>query len=150
MRKTSLAGIALIKRSEGLRLTSYKDIGGVLTIGWGHTGPDVLPNMKITQAMAEVLFKGDLEKAERAVSDLVTVPILQGHFDALVDFTFNLGAGALKSSTLLRLLNGQDYTGAGHQLIKWVYASGEVQPGLLRRRTDARNLWFSTAFNATF
>lgn len=150
MRKTSLAGIALIKRSEGLRLVAYKDLGptGILTIGWGHTGPDVRPTMKITEAQAEVLFRADLEEAERAVRDLVKVPILQGQFDALVDFVFNLGAKALAGSTLLRMLNKQDYTDAGHQLIKWVYAGGQVQPGLLRRRTDARNLWFSPNFNA--
>jgi lysozyme len=143
MRKCSAAGIDLIKRSEGLRLTSYRCPAGVLTIGYGHTGPDVPPGLTITPDYADALFRGDLERAERAVNDLVTVPLLQGQFDALCDFVFNLGENALRKSTLLKMLNRQDYTSAGHQLIKWVYVKGEVSKGLLRRRTDARDLWFS-------
>src|SRR5271165_5063255 len=97
----SEAGLELTKRFEGLRLKAYQDDGGVWTIGYGHTGKDVKPRMTITEAKADDLLRSDVHTAVDAVSRLVTVPLTQGQFDALVDFVFNLGPTKFAGSTLL-------------------------------------------------
>ncbi|RJG10929.1 lysozyme [Pseudomonas cavernicola] len=135
------AGLALIQDFEGLRLTTYRDSVGVLTIGWGHTGPDVVQGMAIDRAEAERLLRDDLHDAERAIQRLVTVPLKQHQFDALVSFTFNLGSGNLQGSTLLRKLNAKDYTGAGSEFSRWNKAGGRVLSGLIRRRAAERALF---------
>jgi lysozyme len=90
--------------------------------------------MTCTQEQAEQWLQEDIQSAADAVNRLVTVELTQQEFDALVDFTFNLGAGNLQSSTLLRLLNSGDYTGAAGEFDKWDRAGGQVLAGLLRRR----------------
>lgn len=132
--KTSPNGRALIRKAEGDRLTAYYCPAGVLTIGVGHTGPDVKPGMTITQAQSDALLSADLAKFEAAVSRNVKVPLTQNQFDALVSFTYNLGEGALRSSTLLRMLNAGDYTGAAAQFARWDKAGGKVLAGLTKRR----------------
>lgn len=134
--KTSQKGVDLIKSFEGLRTTAYQDAVGVWTIGYGHTGPDVKPGMKITKAKAESLLRQDLGKFENAVQRNVKVPLTQGQFDALVSFTYNLGEGNLKNSTLLKKLNQGDYAGAQAEFGKWTYAGGKELPGLVRRRKE--------------
>ena len=101
----------MLKRSEGLRLTAYRDVAGLLTIGYGHkvVPPAVFDN-GITEATADAILANDVEAAEGAVTRLVKVPLTQGQFDALVDFTFNLGAGRLADSTLLVDLNAAGMT----------------------------------------
>jgi lysozyme len=131
--KTSQAGIDLIKKFEGLRLEAYEDVVGVWTIGYGHTG-DVQPWETLTEAEAEMLLVGDLEETEEGVERLVTVDLDQNEFDALVSFAFNVGLGALKSSTLLKLLNSGNRTGAAAQFKRWDKAGGKVYAGLSRRR----------------
>lgn len=132
------AGLALTKSFEGLRLTAYQDVAGVLTIGYGHTGPDVKPGMTITEAEADVLLRADVEEAVATVNRVVTVLISQNQFDALVDFCFNAGSGNFLRSTLLRKLNAGDAAGAAAQFALWNHAGGEVVPGLtLRRRAEA-------------
>ena len=115
-RKTATKGIDLIKEFEGCRLTAYKCPAGVWTIGFGHTGTVdgklIGKGMTITAAKATELLKKDLAEFEAAVNGCVTVPITQNMFDALVSFSFNVGAGALRRSTLLRKLNAKDYEGA--------------------------------------
>ena len=98
-----------IKNHEGLRLTAYKDGGGVWTIGYGHTGSDVREGLTIPLSEAERLLTRDLRVAEGHVNDAVKVKLTQNQFDALVSFTYNLGGGAFRSSTLLKLLNAGDY-----------------------------------------
>ncbi len=137
----SQSGLNLIKSFEGLRLTAYRDPGGVLTIGYGHTGSDVKPGEHITQARAEALLRSDTGWAQAAVRRDVKVPLTQGQFDALTSFTFNLGAGALGSSTLLKKLNAHDYAGAQKEFGKWVHAGGQVLPGLVRRRAAEAKLF---------
>jgi lysozyme len=90
--------------------------------------------MTCTQEQAEQWLQEDVQSAADAVNRLVTVELTQQEFDALVDFTFNLGAGNLQRSTLLRLLNSGDYTGAAAEFQKWDKAGGQVLAGLLRRR----------------
>jgi lysozyme len=132
--------IDLVKASEGLRLQTYRDSVGVPTIGYGHTR-GVRPGMSITTAQAEQFLVDDLDEAADAVRKLVTVPLTQGQFDALCDFVFNLGAGRLAGSTLLRMLNLGDYGAAGAQLRFWIMAGGVALPGLIKRRAAELALW---------
>jgi lysozyme len=138
--KISQVGINLIKSFEGCILHEYKDAVGVPTIGYGHTG-GVRPNQTITQQQAEELLKQDLEKFEKGVTDLVKVPLNQYQFDALVSFSFNVGLGALQTSTLLKKLNAKDYSGASKEFDKWVHAGGDVLRGLVSRRDAEQSLF---------
>lgn len=127
-------GLKLTEQFEGLRLSAYQDQVGVWTIGYGHTGADVTPDLTITQAQAEQLLLDDVGSASKCVNGCVTVALTQDEFNALVDFVFNLGAGAFQGSTLLRDLNGGDFAGAAAQFDAWDHAGGAVVAGLLRRR----------------
>lgn len=127
-------GINLVELSEGVRLTAYRDDVGVLTIGYGHTGPDVYEGQTITKMEADQLLMHDVRSAERDVHAMVKVPLNQPKYDALVDFVFNLGGPALHGSTLLRLLNAGDYAGADAEFKKWDHAGGKVLAGLTKRR----------------
>jgi lysozyme len=129
------AGLVLTRSFEGLRLTAYRDCAFVITIGYGHTGPDVHEGQTITEPEAEALLRRDLQKAVDTVNQLVAVrPLTQGQFDACCDFVFNLGAGSwMRSDLRFRLLRG-DFEGAAQQFGKWVYAGGKVEPGLVKRR----------------
>src|SRR6476661_9330104 len=116
--KISDKGLALIKASEGLRLTAYRCPAGVLTLGYGSTGPHVKQGMVITEAEAEDLLRKDVARFEDGVSHIVGT-CTQGQFDALVSFAFNLGIGALMSSTLLKRHKAKDYKGAAEQFLRW-------------------------------
>jgi len=140
-RSYSAAGYELTRRFEGLRLTAYQDIGGVWTIGYGHTGPEVVGGMTITEAEAELLLGHDVARAAACVESEVAVALSQGQFDALVDFVFNLGCGALRGSTLLRRVNAGEFALAAAEFSRWVYAGGAVVPGLLTRRLGERELF---------
>lgn len=140
----SQSAIDLIKAAEGLRLTAYRDSVGVLTIGYGSTG-GIKPGQTITPEQAEAMLVDDLDEAADAVRKLVTVPLTQGQFDALCSFVFNLGAGRLRDSTLLRLLNQGKYGEAAAQFRFWVMAGGEPLPGLVKRRAAERALFEGAA-----
>jgi lysozyme len=127
-------GLALTEQFEGCRLTAYQDQVGVWTIGYGHTGPDVTPQLTITQDQAQDLLVQDVSSAAACVNNVVTLQLSQDEFDALVDFVFNLGVGAFTGSTLLRDLNAGDLTAAAAQFDLWDHAGGAVVAGLLRRR----------------
>ena len=138
----SAAGLDLIERSEGFRGQVYIDVAGFRTIGYGHrVTPEEAFSEGIDEAHAAVLLAGDVRKAEETVGKLVRVALTQGQFDALVDFCFNLGAGRLAASTLLRELNASRYDAAGEQLLYWVYAGGEANAGLKVRRAAEFELW---------
>ena len=138
----SQPGIDALKRREGLRLLAYFDGGGVLTIGYGHT-KNVYSGQSITPARAEQLLREDLTEFEKTINNAVTVPLTQSQYDALVSFSFNVGSGAFRSSTLLRLLNGGDYTGASDQLNRWKFDNGVIVAGLLNRRVDEINQFWA-------
>ena len=137
MRHVTEAGLDLIKRFEGFSPTMYICPAGYPTIGYGHV---VLAHEQeqfatgITQAEATELLRKDVRIAERAVLRLISVPLTDGQFDALVSFTFNLGAAALQRSTLRRKVNRGEYEGVPAELMKWVWAAGKKLPGLVRRR----------------
>ncbi len=131
--KTSQEGIELIKKFEGLELEAYRCAADVLTIGYGHT-EGVKEGDTIEAAEAEQILKNDLCIYEEAVENAVTAPLSQHQFDALVAWTFNLGAGNLSSSTMLRVLNEGKYEEVPHQMKRWNKAGGQVLEGLVRRR----------------
>lgn len=131
--RTGRDGVELIRHFEGCRFDAYLCPAGVWTIGYGHTA-DVKEGDSIDQEAAEAFLIEDLEKFEQAVMRLVEVPLTQQQFDALVSWTFNLGAGNLAESTLLRKLNNYQYAEVPEQMMRWVRAGGQVLDGLVRRR----------------
>lgn len=139
-RRINAEGLQLIKDSEGCRLTAYKDAVGVLTIGYGSTGPHVKPGMTITQDQAEDLLRDDLKRFEDAVADYCEVASDNQHA-AMVSLAFNVGAENFRTSTLRRLHNEGDYAGAQAQFARWNKAGGRVLPGLVTRRAREAALY---------
>lgn len=138
----SVTGLELLKRSEGFRDRTYMDVNGIPTIGYGHRllHPESFPD-GIGESQAADILACDVRDAEQAVERLVKVPLMQGQFDALADFCFNLGAGRLASSTLLKVLNGGRYDDAAEQLLRWDRAAGQENAGLKTRREAEVALW---------
>ena len=142
MLKLSTQGMNHIKKWEGLRLQAYRCPAGVWTIGYGHTGPDVKPKLVITEEKAYDLLDKDTDIAENAVNQNVKVRVTQIQFDALVSFVFNVGVGAFKASTLLRMLNQGKFNQVPTQMKRWVYdGNGKAIPGLVRRRKEEAEMW---------
>lgn len=144
--QVSADGLDLIKKSEGFRGQVYRDVAGFPTIGYGHLikPGETFPN-GITEPQAAAILSSDVQEAEQAVARLVKVALTQGQFDALVDFCFNLGAGRLASSTLLRDLNAGNHNSAAAQLLSWDHAGGVVVSGLKARREAELLLWNSSS-----
>lgn len=138
------AGFALTRQFEGLRLAAYQDQVGVWTIGYGHTGREVHGGMVITADQADTLLHSDVAGAVACVNRAVTANIFQQHFDALVDFTFNLGSASLLGSTLLRHVNAGEFDLAAPQFLLWDHAGGVVVQGLMARRKAEMTLFQST------
>jgi len=137
---TSGEGASLIKKFEGCKLEAYRCAAGVWTIGYGHT-KEVAEGDVISQFDAEDLLTYDLQEFEAYVLDYVSVPLKQNEFDALVSWTFNLGSGNLRSSTLLKKLNDHKYKEVPTEIRRWNKAAGKVLDGLVRRR-EAESLLF--------
>lgn len=131
-----------IKSKEGFSATPFDDYGK-LTIGYGHRGDDVKPGMVWTREHAERVLREDVEAKAEAVRRYIVAPLSQGEFDALVSFTYNLGAGNLQNSTLRRKLNDGDYKGAAEEFSRWVYAGGEVLAGLVERREAEKQIFLA-------
>jgi lysozyme len=138
----SAAGLDLLKRSEGFRSRTYLDVAGFATIGYGHRilASQCFPN-GIAEAQAAQILASDVRSAEQAVLRLVRVALTQSQFDALVDFCFNLGAGKLAASTLLKELNAGQYDAAQEQLLRWDRAGSQEIAGLKARREAEFQLW---------
>lgn len=142
-------GLDLIKQWEGFREEAYLDGGGVWTVGYGHTSDQALKVSKgtrVSEEAAEELLLYDISEASTAVGVYVTVPLTAHQRDSLISFVFNVGAGAFKSSTLLRLLNQGDYDAVPVQLLRWVFDNGERVTGLANRRTAEAALWNRGSF----
>ena len=134
-------GISLLKEFEGFRSHAYEDAVGVWTIGYGHT-KGVKPNDIISAAQGDKMLSDELTEYENYVSALVTVPLHQHQFDALVSWTYNLGPTNLKNSTLLKKLNEGKYDEVPDQIRRWNRAGGKELEGLTRRR-EAEALLFA-------
>lgn len=135
-------GLGLIRKFEGLRLHAYADAARVWTIGYGHTGPDVHAGMEIEPERAEQLLQADAARFEKGVAAIAGA-CTQGQFDALVSFAFNIGLGALKSSTLLRKHRAGDHRGAAAEFGRWVHSGGRTLQGLVLRRAAEAELYRS-------
>lgn len=144
-RTINQAGIDLIKRWEGIRTTAYLCAAGVPTIGYGSTTGLTRADVgrkTITTAQAEALLRTDLVRFEKAVSRLVTVPLTDNQFAALVSFAFNLGEGNLGKSTLLKRINAKaPIADIERSWMQWVNAGGRRLQGLVNRRADEMKLW---------
>ena len=138
--KCSQEGLALIKKFEGCKLKAYKCSAGVWTIGYGHTA-GVKEGDVISQPEADKLLEEDIAKFEDYVSDNVIVELNQNQFDALVAWTFNLGVGNLRQSTMLKKLNESDFASVPFEMRRWNKAGGKTLDGLIRRR-QAESLLF--------
>lgn len=136
----STTGIELIKHFEGLELQAYRDPVGIWTIGYGHTAT-AKDGMTVTKAEADELLRRDLRGAAADVRSAVTVTLSTNQFDALVSWTFNLGIGNLKKSTLLKVLNQGDHERVPDEMRRWTYAGGQQFDGLIRRRNAEAILW---------
>lgn len=147
--KVSKTGLDLIKKYEGFRANPYKCPAGVPTIGYGAT---YYPNGKrvkmtdppITEKIATGMLKEMLVRFEKAVDTYCVDTINQNQFDALVSFAYNVGTNALKNSTLLRKLNvdPNDPT-IRDEFMRWVRANGKKLKGLVTRRKEEADLYFS-------
>ena len=158
------ATVDLVKRFEGIpdgdpttvNIDAYLDPVGIWTIGWGHAisysgrflrgeadralKESLFPG-GITLSQAESLLVADLIDAGRDVLSAIGVPLTDNQFGALVSFTFNLGLGNLRVSTLRKKLNLGDYAGAAEEFPRWVKANGQELPGLVKRRAAERLLF---------
>ena len=136
-------GTEILKYFEGCKLTAYQDSVGVWTIGYGHT-KGVYNGMTITQEEAEQMLLTELEEYEGYIEDMVTVPLTQNQFDALVVWIYNLGPTNFRNSTLLKELNAGNYNAAGQEITRWNKAGGKVLAGLVKRREAEAELFNET------
>lgn len=137
-------GIALIKHFEGYYPYPYKDPVGIATIGFGHVirkGEAIKPPLIGSEAVS--LLESDANATARHINRLIDVPLLPGQADALISFTFNLGAGTLQKSTLRRVVNARQNDKVSSEFMKWDHAGGEILPGLVARRRAEAELYAS-------
>lgn len=132
-------GLEILKQSEGLELEPYPDTGGVITVGYGHTGPDI--KGPITKEIADELLKKDLKWAQDAVEKYVKIPLTENQFSALVSLVYNIGGNAFANSTLLKYLNKGNTELAASQFDRWIYDNGHVLEGLIKRRKAEKELF---------
>lgn len=149
MRSINEIGAQLVRSFEGFSATPYLCPAGYWTIGYGHVIRAGETFTTITQDEAERLLVEDLSKAELAVCRLCPVALTDDQFAALVDFTFNLGSGALQRSRLRAVVNRGDHDEVPEELFRWVYAGGQKLLGLIRRRTAEALLYGREASDAT-
>jgi lysozyme len=157
--KTSVQAIEMLKHHEGVRLRPYRCPALLWTVGVGHVidpahigvkfderkSLPIPPGWDRTLTMAEVddILAKDLARFERGVVRFCPSGLTQPRFDALVSFAFNVGLGNLQRSSIRMRHNRGDYEGAAEAFMMWTKAGGRVLPGLVKRRTDERNLYLS-------
>jgi lysozyme len=142
-----VSALNLIKKFEGLELTSYPDTGGIWTIGYGNTvnkdtSQAIKPGDKIDLATAERWLKMDVAEREKKIKGLIKVPVTANQMAAMTSLAYNIGTGAFGSSTLLRLLNqGADKKLVADQFLRWNKVHGKEVKGLTKRRKLERELF---------
>ena len=150
----------IIKHHEGVRLKPYLCPAKLWTVGVGHVLYPEQGKLKIDERQSiwlhpednrvwsideiNALLGFDLARFESGVGRLCPAATSnQNHFDALVSFSFNVGLGSLQKSTLRMKYNRGEYIEAADEFLKWAKASGKTLQGLLKRRTDERNLFLA-------
>lgn len=141
-------GLSIIKTFEGWSPSVYVCPAGVPTIGygsiWSLDGKRVtMDHPNISKSEGQILLQRELHHIQRAIGQLVNVPLNTNQYSALASWTFNLGSGRLQSSTLRRKLNRGDYDGASAEFPKWRRAGGKILKGLVIRRAEERKLFDS-------
>jgi lysozyme len=145
----SQKGLSLIKKFEGVKLKPYLCPAGIPTISIGCTyyedGTKVkMTDAPISEARATDIFLNVIKHYERSVDSFCRDDINQNQFDALVSFCYNLGAGALKSSTLLKKVNiNPNDPSIANEFAKYKYSDGKILKGLINRRLSESELYFS-------
>ncbi|HEY3984133.1 lysozyme [Cedecea sp.] len=129
----TIAG-SILPELEGMSYTPYHDVAGVLTVCYGHTGKDIIPDKTYSSSECRALLDNDLRPAAQVVSIAVTVPVSEYQRAALISFTYNVGTTAFLHSSVLRTLNGRNYEQACAGLKKWIWAGGKQWQGLINRR----------------
>ena len=136
----SQKGLTLLKILEGCKLTGYDDGTGIMSIGFGQTGlingKNITKDTTITQRQADALLFSYLLNQDKELDKLIKVVLNQNQHDALVIFTYNVGIEAFKKSTLLKLINHNDFIKASDEFIKWAHPIC-----LMKRRTIEKNLF---------
>lgn len=142
MRQINAAGRKLINDWEGDKLRSYKDGGGVWTIGRGHTGKDVFPGEEITEAESDRLFALDL--AEHCIEPFLEgCPTTDNQYAAMTALAFNIGLERFRNSTVLKRHKQGNTIGAANAFLLWKFDNGVMIPGLLNRREAERRLYLA-------
>ena len=146
--KISKAGLELIKSFEGFSSKPYRCPAGVATIGYGTTHYEdravAMDDPSISKRTASYLLESQVnETYGKAVNHYVTEDITQNQYDAMVSFAYNLGSGALKSSTLLKKVNQGKMKRASREFLKWDHAGGKRLAGLTRRRKAESELFLA-------
>lgn len=128
---------------EGVRYKPYQDVIGVWTVCYGHTGSDVKIGKTYTESECRALLNKDLNTVARQIDPYILKPIPETMRGALYSFTYNVGAGSFRSSTMLKKINQGDQKGACDELRRWTYAGGKQWKGLVTRREIERGvcLW---------
>ena len=153
----SKQALDMIKHHEGVKLKPYRCPARLWTVGVGHViVPDhaktpfderlnlKLPkewNRQLTMEEVDAILQNDLKRFEAGVRKLCPSNLSQSRLDALVSFSFNVGLGNLQRSSIRMRHNRGDFAGAADEFMKWTKAAGKVLPGLVKRRTDERNLY---------
>lgn len=146
-RDISEKGYAIIREFEGFKAEAYLDTGGVWTIGFGTikypNGQRVKKGDTCTREQAEQWLKNDCKWVDACLDKYVTAKITQNQFDALASFVYNIGETAFAKSTMLTLLNQNNFTAAANQFDRWVFDNGKRITGLANRRTKEKALFLS-------
>ncbi|EPK4544187.1 lysozyme [Serratia marcescens] len=137
---TMAIAAVLIPSLEGVEYKPYRDVVGVLTVCYGHTGSDIIPDKMYTEAECKAMLDKDLQPFARSVERSVKVPASEYQKAALISFSYNVGVKAFESSTLLKKLNAGDSRGACDEMRRWNKAGGKVWKGLINRREVEREI----------
>lgn len=154
-----IAGITLIRDSEGLVNKTYLDPVGIVTACYGHTDPKLRLGQTFTDKQCEALLRKDIAKHQIVIQPghkancVKHAPLTQNQNDAVVSLVFNIGNGAFCRSTMARKLSARDYPGAANEFPKWVYATSNGRKvklnGLIKRRENERKLFLKQSTTET-
>lgn len=145
--KFNAEGKKLLKKLEGFKAIPYKDSAGIFTVGWGHTGKDVIPNRLYTLEECEILFNRDVRISSNGIKKTIKCDLNDNQFSALVSFCYNIGISNFINSSLLRRLNNNEEPNivARNEFPKWKFVTKLGKKieldGLIKRRMSELELF---------